>query len=189
MGVLTRSVVAVVAVAMVFSAVPMAGAAPDTAKDASVEYSDFLRMKPGKLSGKVFYTDGKTAAADISVKVTNKASGEVVHSSVTDKKGLYQLPELPAGEYSIVYGNRVSVELRVEANGPKHELPLNVIIPRGKAAGASAAGVGAAGAKAALEVGATPLKSVLIVGGAAATAVGVVAAVVVANDRSSSCAN
>ena len=175
MGAVMKSVATVMAVVLIFSATPMAIAAPPApAKASVVKYSDFLQVKPGKLSGRVLYTDGKTPAAGVSVRVWDVSKKKFVYSTVTGPDGSYQIPQLPDGRYQVVYGDRVCVDLRVARTAPEQKVPLDVIIPRGRSAASAVAAAGGAGAGTA--GGGTVLKSLIIVGAGGATAVGVAAA-------------
>ena len=154
--------------------------ASEVGKAPEVKYSDFLLVKPGAFGGKVLYTDGKTPAAGVAVRVWSVTEGEFVHNTTTDKKGEYKLPKLEADRYLVVYGDRVRVDLRVDEKAELSPQPLNVIIPRGKLYAAPEGGIaGLAPTVLGLDLGGDAgirtLQSVLFVGGGAATAVGVVA--------------
>ena len=140
---------------------------------AAVKYVRYLEVKPGELRGQVLYPDGKTPAAKVSVRVWSVEQKKFVHETVTDEKGNYTLPRLAAGRYLVVFGDRVSVDLRVVETASMVGKPLNVIIPHGQVffspeeMQAELAGEGEGGGKL--------LRTLLIVGAAGATAVGIVA--------------
>lgn len=181
MGTGRKFVAVLAAVALVCSSMlGAARAASEAAKATEVKYGDFLLVKPGEFSGKVLYTDGKTAAADVPVRVWSTTQKKFVHETTTDKKGEYKLPKLAADKYLVVYGDRVRVDLRVDEKAELSPQPLNVIIPRGKLYAAPEGGVGELGPSVLgldEEGGGPTLRSVLFIGGGVVTAVGVVAAV------------
>ena len=181
MGLGRKFVAVLAAVALLCSSTMGAtGPASEAGKAPEVKYSDFLLVKPGAFGGKVLYTDGKTPAAGVAVRVWSTTQEKFVHNTTTDKKGEYKLPKLEAGQYLVVYGDRVRVDLRVDEKAELSPQPLNVIIPRGKLYAAPEGGVGELGPSVLgldEEGGGPTLRSVLFIGGGVVTAVGVVAAV------------
>ncbi len=99
---------------------------------ATVKYSQYLEVKPGELKGQVLYPDGKTPAAKVPVRVWSVKEKKFVHETGTDEKGRYSLPALKEGRYLLIFGDRVSVELRVLPLATMAGRPLDVIIPRGR---------------------------------------------------------
>ena len=140
---------------------------------ATVRYSQFLSVKPGPLSGRVLYPDGKTPAAKAPVRVWSVDQKKFVHQTTTDEKGNYKFPALKPGRYLVIFGDRVSVDLRVAETAKFGGKPLNIIIPRGQVFFApeemQVELLGEGEGKGKL------LPTLLIVGGLGATAVGVVA--------------
>lgn len=186
-----RRVVAAVVIALVCALPPASQvglSADDDAAEvqtASVQYGEFLSVKPGKLRGTVLYSDGKTPAAKVPVRVWSVEHQKLVIETNTDEDGAYELSELADGRYFAIFGDRVSVDLRVDEEAELVGGPLNVIIPRGTAVFAQMAPeqqaavlslLGQTGVEGAAAAG-TPLKTMLIVGGGAATAVGAIVVV------------
>ncbi len=168
----TRKFVAVLAaVALVSSStLGASGSVSAAGKSSKVKYIEFLLVKPGAFTGKVLYTDGKSPAAEVPVRVWSITQKKFVYNTTTDKKGAYKLPKLPADRYLAIYGDRVSVDLRVDEKAKGTPQPLDVIIPRGKAY-AAGLGMGLGGIEAA-----TVLNSLILVGVGAGTAIAIVAA-------------
>lgn len=100
---------------------------------ATVKYSQYLQIRPGELRGQVLYPDGKTPAAKVPVRVWSVEAKKFVYQSTTDEKGRYRLPKLAPGRYLVIFGDRMSVEVRVVEGAELSGQPLNVIIPRGQA--------------------------------------------------------
>ncbi len=180
-------IAAVVALCGLLSAPGMASLAAEQQAESppsDVTYSSFVSVQPGALSGKVFHTDARTPAAEVPVCVWSVEGEQFVHEGATDKDGAYQVQGLRPGRYLIVFGDRVFVDLRVDEESSRAGLPLNVIVPRGEAAfaqmpldqrAATLTILGAAeGGK---TIAGMPLRTVLIVGGAALTAVGIIIAI------------
>lgn len=168
-----------VVAALIFGCVPQgSGLLYAAEKTNAAKYSEFLLVKPGAFSGKVLYTDGKTPATQVPVRVWNIAQKKFVQTAATDENGAYKLPELAPGRYFVVFGDRVCVDLRVDEKAKLAPQPLNVVIPKGKAYAAPepeamervvvAGGEGAEGSS-------TLLKGGIIVGAAGATAIGIAA--------------
>ena len=132
----------VVVASLVFGSAPGFGVAvfaeegaPGT-KPASTELSKSAKsvaVKPGELTGRVLYPDGVIPAADAPVRVWSVAEKRSVYETTTDSSGNYKLPALKEGRYFLVFGDRVVVDLRVDASAKLTGQPINVIIPRGKA--------------------------------------------------------
>jgi len=165
---------------------------------ASVQYWQSASLKPGLLEGRVLYTDGKTPAVEVPVRVWSAEQEAFTQATLTDQQGAYRLSELVEGRYLVVFADRVYMDLRVDQDAALGGVPLNVIIPRGQALFAQMAlesqaavlavlaqdGGEEAGPPNAPEVAGSPLPTVLIYAGGAATAVGVVYAVEDALDDS-----
>lgn len=99
---------------------------------AEVTYSRYLEVKPGELGGQVLYPDGRTPAAKVPVRVWSVQEKKFVYQTTTDEKGHYTVPKLAPGRYLVLFGDRVSVDLRVVETATFAGKPLNVIIPRGR---------------------------------------------------------
>jgi len=173
-----RGVVSVVlVVALVWVGGPLGGGRLwAQGSTAGVSYSQYLEMAPGELGGQVLYPDGKTPAVRVPVRVWSVQEKRFVYQTATDEKGGYKLPRLVPGRYLVLFGDRVSVELRVAETAGVLAKPLNVIIPRGRVfltpeeLELEVTGVGAE------EEGRRRLLgTLLIVGAGAVTAVGLVA--------------
>ncbi len=165
------SVLMVVAVLVALGPVsPRALLAQEEQTGVTVRYSQFLSVKPGPLSGRVLYPDGKTPAANVPVRVWDVEKEKFIHQVKTDEKGNYSLPRLAPGRYRVTFGDRVVVDLRV-ADTASMVGPLNVIIPRGKPTFTTEQ----LEAEVAAGAGGKLLPTLLIVGAGGATAVGVVA--------------
>lgn len=151
---------------------------------AGVQYGQSVSVKPGELSGNVLFADGKTPAAEVSVRVWHVESGKFVAETITDDQGAYKLSELAEGRYFVIFGDRVNVDLHVDDAAELAGVPLNVIIPRGTAVFAQMAPEQRGAVLALLTqsggaatIAGMPLRTVLIVAGGTVTAVGVVVAV------------
>jgi len=107
--------------------------AQEAGSAATVKYSQYLEIKPGELKGRVLYPDGKTPAAKVPVRVWSPKEKKFVQQTTTDEKGNYKLAALEPGRYLLIFGDRVSVELRVVKSAAAAARPLEVIIPRGRA--------------------------------------------------------
>lgn len=129
-----RGVVSVVlVVALVWVGGPLGGGRLwAQGSTAEVSYSQYLEMAPGELGGQVLYPDGKTPAVRVPVRVWSVQEKRFVYQTATDEKGTYKLPRLVPGRYLVLFGDRVSVDLRVAETAGVLAKPLNVIIPRGR---------------------------------------------------------
>lgn len=147
--------------------------AADGETPAAVKYASHLEMKPGPLNGQVLYTDGKTPAAKVPVRVWSVKEKKFVYETTTDDEGNYKIPELAEGKYLAVFGDRVIVDLRVSDAALPVKKPFNVIIPEGKPLLTREELV----AELSGEKEGVPriLRTVIIIGAATVTAVGVVA--------------
>ena len=124
-----RSVV-ILAVALLYSTTPGAerwlfGAVPESA---TVQTQVVNISAP--LGGKVLYPDGKTPAANVSVRVLSVPDNKEVFKTRTDANGFYKLQKFPPGRYAIIYDNRVQVNMLVVSGTEPALKFLNVIIPR-----------------------------------------------------------
>ena len=137
-----RWVATVVVVSLVYSSVPGIGDSLFAAESAPgmkatrAELGESMKsitVKPGEFTGKVLYPDGVIRAADAPVRVWSVTEKKFVYETTTDKSGNYKLPALKEGRYFLVFGDRVVVDLRVDASAKLAGQPINVIIPRGKA--------------------------------------------------------
>ncbi len=176
MRVASKWVAWLVAVALVFSSTPgLSGPLFAADKTKAIKYREFLVVSPGEIIGKVLYPDGKTPAATVPVRVWSTSKKKFVFEATTDKKGAYKLPKLATDGYFVVYGDRVSVDLRVEEKAKQTLRWLNVIIPRGKVFFAAERQAGELWGELGLERAAL-LKSLILIGAGGATAVGIIAA-------------
>jgi hypothetical protein len=135
-------------------------------------YSQSLTIKPGSLTGQVLYPDGETPAANVPIRVWSVVDKKFIYEGTTDEKGMYRIPALGPGQYVVIAGDRVRVEVVVSDAASTTGKPLNIIIPRGKAFFSTQE------LEAELAGGAAPgqeklLRSVLVFSAAAVTAVGV----------------
>lgn len=150
----------------------------------AVRYGASIAVRPGTLTGQVLFPDGKSPAADVAVKVWSVERGAYVAQTVTDANGAYILKALPVGRHLLVVGGRVSVDVHVVEKA-EHTGPLNVIIPHGVGPFAQmspehqAAVLVLMAQTDAAQGPATrrPLRTVLIIGGGTATAIGTVVAI------------
>lgn len=150
----------------------------------SVRYGASIAVQPGTLTGRVLFPDGRSPAAGIAVQAWSVERGAYVAQTVTDADGAYVLKSLPAGRHLLVVGGRVSVDVLASPKA-EHEGPLNVIIPHGVGTFAqmsperqAAVLVLMAQSDAEQEpVTRRPLRTVLIIGGGTATAIGTVVAI------------
>lgn len=132
MYLLRASVAALLVVTVIFGFSGVIGGSLLADGKTSEKYVSFLRVKPAEITGKVLYPDGKTPAASVPVRVWSSTQRKFVHNTTTDKDGVYKLPKLAADRYLVIYADRVSVDLRVDAKAEQSVQPLNVVIPRGK---------------------------------------------------------
>jgi len=171
-----RKLVAVlVASALVFSsAIGPGGTLLAAEPETQTSYSQYLAVRPGEIAGKILYPDGKTPASKVPVRVWSVTKEKFILQTTADEKGAYRLPRLAAGRYLVVYGDRVSVDLRVDDEAKQTARTLNVIIPRGKVLAADRE-AGELWGMTGIERG-TILTSVVVFGAGAATAIGIAAA-------------
>ena len=97
-------------------------------------YARFVEMRPGELTGKLLYPDGKTVVARVPVRVWSVENKAFVLEVLTDEKGGYSLGRLEEGRYLILFGDRVTVDIRVAKDAKDGVETLDVIVPRGKVA-------------------------------------------------------
>ncbi len=69
------------------------------------------KVKPGKLNGLIQASDGKRMAG-VKIEIVN-AKGRVVGSGNSNKYGMYQIKNLPEGEYTLKVGDQHVVKLHV----------------------------------------------------------------------------
>ena len=177
-----RAVLALSIAALAFAAGGVAASDEAPLPALSVRYGDSIAVKPGKLAGKVLFPDGTSPAAAVAVQAWSVEQEKYVCETVTDAEGAYELEGLPAGRHLLVVGGRVSVDVRV-AEEADHRGPLNVIIPHGVGPFAQMPPEDQAAVLVLLAEGDAeqqepvprrPLRTVLIIGGGAATAIGTV---------------
>jgi hypothetical protein len=156
-----------------------------------VAYAEQLSVQPGPLAGKVLYTDGKSPASEAAVRLWSPADEAFLCETQTAADGSYALPELEPGRYLAIFADRVLVELTVSEEAENAGDALNVIVPRGEAVFAQMAPQGRAAVLSTLAqpedapesaIAAMPLRTVLIVAGGTATAIGIVSVVENTND-------
>jgi hypothetical protein len=184
---------AILCVFLCASGSPLFGQEKDS-KDApaTAKYAQSVTVQPGALSGTVFYMDGKTPVVKTPVRLWSTEQKKFIQQRSTDEKGAYKLGELVVGRYLAVFGDRVFVDLRVDKKAALAGQALNIIIPRGDGTFAQMAperkaavlsllsatedeGKAGGNGETNPEAGeGMPLRTLLIIGGGAATAVGVV---------------
>jgi hypothetical protein len=127
------SVFAVVAAAFLCVALcARARPVPSTDKGDSTRNAKLLTIKPAKIKGTVLYSDGKTPAAKVPVRLWSIEKKKFIHESTTDQDGAYELPKLTQGRYIAIFGDRMRLDVVVdEAKGQATE-KFKVIIPRGR---------------------------------------------------------
>ncbi len=87
-----------------------------------------------ELSGVVLQSDGVTPLPEAAVQVRDVDKDKIVHEIKADKKGFYKVPHLSAGNYRVLFDQRVQVNLRVvRGKEPRMEL-FNVAMPQTKGA-------------------------------------------------------
>ncbi len=151
--------------------------------------------QPAPLSGQVLFPDATSPAGGVPVRMWSVAERRFIYETVTDAEGAYSLPAVGPGRYWLVFGDKVTVDVEVSEEGKDAPKTFTVIIPRGSVA---LARMPAERWAAVLEATAAPeggsllgglmpksrlMKSVLVVGGGSATAVGVAVAVKSDNDH------
>ncbi len=173
---------------------PLSAEDQSPATPSASRYAAFVSVKPGALTGRIAYADGKAPAAKVPVRLWSVEQKKFLHQAATDAQGAFSLPELVAGRYLLVCADRVFVDLRVD---PQATLAggLNVIIPRGDGTFAQMAPERQAAVLALLSQNEPqgqggdnagegfPLRTLVIVGGGTATAVGAVALAEHLNDE------
>ena len=101
---------------------------------ASIQTSPlYSQVVSSKVSGFVFYADGKTPAGDIPVRVWDIDKREFVFQTRTDPNGFYELPKLDPGKYFVTF-DWMKLELVVTENSStmlQQPHDVIVIIPRG----------------------------------------------------------
>lgn len=93
------------AVLALIAAVGIAHAAPDVA------------VLPADIRGVVLFPDGKTPADGLTIRVWNAETEEIVFKTKTNKQGIFDLPELEAGNHYVTAGP-VRIEMRVLEGRP-----------------------------------------------------------------------
>jgi len=129
-----RKIKSIVAVVVVFfyvaSPIVRLLAAPASGTPAPSSYARSVGMKPGKLSGKLLYTD-QTPVVDAPVRVRTVAENKLVMETKTDAEGAYSLGHLDEGHYLIDFADRATVELRAGTKVTGAVETLDMVIPRG----------------------------------------------------------
>ena len=92
----------------------------------------FLEVGLEELSGTVFYSDLRTRVTGSPVRVWSRKDNKFVYETTTDEKGAYKIPVLPEGYYYVVFGDRLILEILVDASVRRVGRPHNVVVPRGK---------------------------------------------------------
>ena len=130
---LSRCVAVLLGAALVLSPVAgMQGSLFAADEAAAARHGSFLWAKPGGLSGKVVFSDGKSPAKFVPVRIWSTTKKKFVHNTITDKEGAYKLPKLASDNYLAVFGDRVCVDLRVDEKATSGTQSLKVVIPRGR---------------------------------------------------------
>lgn len=91
-----------------------------------------LKTVSERITGFVYYTDGETPAEDVVVRVWNTQTGDVIHETLTDDIGYYELPKLELGEYMVTF-DRIRLDLQIvgrEAALVQHPHNIVVVIPQ-----------------------------------------------------------
>ncbi len=130
-----KALVALLAIcAYVFNPAVRLLAAPASEASTPAGYARSVEMRPGELTGKLLYSDGKTPVTKAPVRVWSVENKGLVLEVLTDEKGAYSLGKLEEGRYLIVFGDRVTVKLRVAKDAKDGVSTLDVIVPHGQVA-------------------------------------------------------
>ncbi|MBN1510510.1 MAG: carboxypeptidase regulatory-like domain-containing protein [Phycisphaerae bacterium] len=92
----------------------------------------YSQLIEAEVKGFVFYTDGRTPAAKVPVRVWDVRRREFIIETETNEYGFYSLPRLEPGEYYLTYDwTRLRIQIIGEHDGdvqqPHHVV---VVIPR-----------------------------------------------------------
>jgi hypothetical protein len=159
-----------------------------------MKYGQVVQVKPGELSGKVIYPDGKTPAVETPLRLWSVQDSKFLYEGKTDEKGAYRVGPLENGRYLMVFGDRVFVDVQVDASASSETRTLDVIVPHGqavfarmepekKAAVLTLVGAAQGEGEEKSKEGGGLLPAVIIGAGAGATAVGIVWAVEELNEE------
>jgi hypothetical protein len=93
----------------------------------------YSEVVSAEVQGLVFYSDGKTPASDLPVRIWDFETREFIYESYTDQNGFFALPKLEPGKYYVTFDwmklELVVVEKGAELAQQPHDIV--VIIPRG----------------------------------------------------------
>lgn len=95
----------------------------------------FFKLVSADSSGFVFWSDGKTPAVGVPIRVWDLERREFVFETVTDENGAFQLPALAPGRYFVTF-DVIRLDLDVVSPIPYAEQQphdIIVVIPRGVA--------------------------------------------------------
>ena len=99
------------------------------------EYRHYYETISSEITGFVLFSDGKTPANDVPIRLWSFAQEKYVYETETDDDGFYKLPKLPIGTYQLEF-DRIRVELRILEDRPDlivssgHSHDIVVVIPR-----------------------------------------------------------
>lgn len=85
-----------------------------------------------EIKGFVFYSDGRTPAAKVPVRVWDIRRRRFVHETETNDAGFYRIPKLGAGSYFLAFDwTRLRMEIREPQEGEVQQAHhVIVVIPR-----------------------------------------------------------
>lgn len=95
----------------------------------------FSTLAEAQVKGFVFYADGVTPAEGVPVRVYSLSEKRVLHETVTDEFGYYELPYLAPGRYWLAFNwMKLGLEMRTNGEGETQQPhDVIVVIPRGLA--------------------------------------------------------
>lgn len=87
------------------------------------------RVEPARVRGIVYYSDGRTPAEDVPVRVWDADRQEFIYETKTDERGLYKIPNLPPGRYYVTFNwTKVDLQVAQELAGPLAHQPHDIIV-------------------------------------------------------------
>lgn len=93
----------------------------------------YSEVVSAEVQGLVFYSDGKTPAGQLPVRIWDFKTRNFIHETLTDENGFFALPKLEPGKYYVTFDwmklELVVVEKGAAAAQQPHD--IIVIIPRG----------------------------------------------------------
>jgi hypothetical protein len=82
-----------------------------------------------KVRGLVFYTDGRTPAEGVPVRVWDVDKRGFVYETQTDENGMYRIPEMPPGRYLVAFDwTMVDLQFAEKLAGGLSRQPLDIIV-------------------------------------------------------------